>query len=64
VTTMVYYPAAMHLQSIYESLGYREGSLPVTEAACQQVLSLPMFPELQPEQIEYVIQSLQQALEG
>ncbi len=64
VTTMVYYPTPMHLQTIYESLGYREGSLPVTEAACQQVLSLPMFPELQPEQIEYVVQSLHQALEG
>ena len=64
VTTMVYYPTPMHLQTIYEALGYREGSLPVTEAACQQVLSLPMFPELQPEQIEYVVQSLHQALEG
>lgn len=64
VTTMVYYPTAMHLQPIYESLGYCEGTLPITESACQQVLSLPMFPELQLEQIEYVVQSLHQALEG
>lgn len=64
VTTMVYYPTPMHQQTIYESLGYSEGSLPVSEAACRQVLSLPMFPELQPEQIEYVVQSLLQALEG
>jgi len=64
VTTMVYYPTPMHLQPIYASLGYREGDLPVTEAACQQVFSLPMFPELQPEQIEYVVESLRQMLEG
>jgi dTDP-4-amino-4,6-dideoxygalactose transaminase len=64
VTTMVYYPTPMHLQPIYESLGHREGDLPVTEEACQQVLSLPMFPELQPDQIEYVVQMLHQALEG
>jgi dTDP-4-amino-4,6-dideoxygalactose transaminase len=64
VTTMVYYPTPMHLQPIYAALGHREGDLPVTEAACQQVLSLPMFPELQPDQIEYVVQSLDQALEG
>jgi dTDP-4-amino-4,6-dideoxygalactose transaminase len=64
VTTMVYYPTPMHLQPIYATLGYREGDLPVTEAACQQVFSLPMFPELQSEQIEYVVDSLRQALEG
>lgn len=64
VTTMIYYPTPMHLQPIYASLGYREGDLPITEAACQQVFSLPMFPELQPEQIEYVVESLRQVLEG
>ena len=64
VTTMVYYPTPMHLQPIYESLGHGEGDLPVTEEACQQVLSLPMFPELQPDQIEYVVHMLHQALEG
>ena len=64
VTTMVYYPTPMHLQPIYASLGHREGDLPVTEAACKQVLSLPMFPELQPEQSEYVIDSLSQVLKG
>ena len=64
VTTMVYYPVPMHLQPIYASLGYREGDLPVTEAACKQVLSLPMFPELLPQQSEYVSESLVQVLKG
>lgn len=64
VTTMVYYPHPIHLQPIYASLGYREGDLPVTEAACKQVFSLPMFPELTTEQSEYVANALARALEG
>jgi dTDP-4-amino-4,6-dideoxygalactose transaminase len=64
VTTMVYYPHPIHLQPIYASLGYREGDLPVTEAACKQVFSLPMFPELTNEQSEYVASALARALEG
>ncbi len=63
VTTMVYYPHPIHLQPIYSSLGYRPGDLPVTEEACQQVFSLPMFPELTPDQSEYVTTALTRALE-
>lgn len=64
VTTMVYYPVPIHLQPIYSTLGYREGDFPVTEEACKQALSLPMFPELTPEQGLYVSEALQQALRG
>lgn len=64
VTTMVYYPVPIHLQPIYSSLGCREGYLPVTEAACKQVLSLPMFPELTAGQRKYVCDSLAEALRG
>lgn len=64
VTTMVYYPTPIHLQPIYSSLGYSEGDLAVTEAACRQALSLPMFPEITEEQIEYVCIALRQALKG
>ena len=46
VGTMIYYPVPMHLQRFYASLGYREGSLPVSEAASREVLSLPMYAEL------------------
>jgi dTDP-4-amino-4,6-dideoxygalactose transaminase len=63
VTTMVYYPHPIHQQPIYAALGYREGDLPVTEAACKQVFSLPMFPELTPEQCEYVSGAVARALE-
>lgn len=63
VSTMVYYPVPIHLQPIYSGLGYRPGSFPVTETACQQVLSLPMFPELSETQAEYVVTALASALE-
>jgi dTDP-4-amino-4,6-dideoxygalactose transaminase len=64
VSTMVYYPVPIHLQPIYSNLGYRPGSFPITEAACQEVLSLPMFPELTEEQLDYVVNSLAAAFEG
>ncbi|MBI1367764.1 MAG: aminotransferase class I/II-fold pyridoxal phosphate-dependent enzyme [Planctomycetes bacterium] len=50
----VYYPLPLHLQPCFESLGYRKGMLPVAEAACDEVVSLPMFPTLSEEQQEEV----------
>jgi dTDP-4-amino-4,6-dideoxygalactose transaminase len=58
VNTMIYYPHPLHLQPVYKSLGYREAQLPVAEQASYEVLSLPMFPELSPEQQDLVIYSL------
>ena len=46
IASMVYYPIPLHRQKLYASLGYGEGSLPVSERAGNEVLSLPMFPEL------------------
>ena len=46
VDTMIYYPVPLHLQGLYASLGYGENRLPASEAASQEVLSLPMYPEL------------------
>ncbi|BAZ26631.1 pleiotropic regulatory protein DegT [Kalymmatonema gypsitolerans NIES-4073] len=62
VNTMVYYPHPLHLQPVYESLGYKQGQLPVAEQACQEVLSLPMFPELSEEQQDQVIYALKDCL--
>lgn len=58
VSTMVYYPVPIHLQPIYASLGLGPGSLPHTETACREVLSLPIFPELTDEQADYVAEAL------
>jgi dTDP-4-amino-4,6-dideoxygalactose transaminase len=62
VNTMVYYPVPLHLQPVYKCLGYECGKLPVSEAACDQVISLPMFPELTQEQQDRVIYGLKDCL--
>ncbi|MDQ3815249.1 MAG: DegT/DnrJ/EryC1/StrS family aminotransferase [Armatimonadota bacterium] len=51
----IYYPVCLHQQPVYESLGYREGQLPVAERATREVLSLPIFPELRDDELEAVI---------
>jgi dTDP-4-amino-4,6-dideoxygalactose transaminase len=51
IGTGLHYPRPLHLQQAYAALGLREGSLPVTERAAAQCLSLPMFPELTEAQV-------------
>ncbi|MGB3241127.1 MAG: DegT/DnrJ/EryC1/StrS family aminotransferase [Geitlerinemataceae cyanobacterium] len=58
----LYYPVPLHLQPVYQNLGYKIGQLPVAERACQQVLSLPMFPELEVEQQYQVVHGLKDCL--
>ncbi len=58
VHTGIHYPIPVHLQDACRSLGYRAGDFPVTERAAQRVLSLPMYPELTDEQLDYVGSSL------
>ncbi|MBD2439248.1 DegT/DnrJ/EryC1/StrS aminotransferase family protein [Nostoc sp. FACHB-110] len=62
VNSMVYYPHPLHLQPVYQDLGYKPGQLPVAEQSCHEVLSLPMFPELTTQQQDQVIYALKDCL--
>ena len=62
VNTAIYYPHPLHLQPVYQSLGYQPGQLPFSEQACNEVLSLPMFPELSQEQQEKVVYSIKEVM--
>jgi len=65
IGTGIHYPIPLHLVKAYESLGFRPGDFPNSEQAASQVLSLPMFPGLRPEQQErvahYVLESTRTA---
>jgi dTDP-4-amino-4,6-dideoxygalactose transaminase len=58
----IHYPVPCHLQGALAPLGYGPGSFPVAEKAAKEVLSLPMFPELTPDQQQSVADALRAAL--
>ena len=58
VGSAVYYPVPLHLQQCFASLGYAPGDLPVTEALCEEVLSLPIFPELGDDRLTVVAEAV------
>ena len=62
VSNMIYYPVPLHLQAAYRCLNMKPGSLPVTERAADEVLSLPMYPELNEEQIKSVADAVKKAM--
>ncbi|MDP2727907.1 MAG: DegT/DnrJ/EryC1/StrS family aminotransferase, partial [Dehalococcoidia bacterium] len=58
IETGIHYPIPLHLQPVYQDLGYQEGQFPETEAAAQEVLSLPMCPELTDEDLQRVAEAM------
>lgn len=58
ITTLIHYPVPIHLQEAYRDLGSGRGDFPVTEQASDEILSLPMFAELEPGQIDEVCQGI------
>ena len=60
IGTGVHYPVPIHLQDAYADLGYRPGSLPITEEHAAQIVSLPMYAELTDEQIDAVVAAIAQ----
>jgi dTDP-4-amino-4,6-dideoxygalactose transaminase len=64
IQTGIHYPIPVHLQPAYREHGFGPGDLPVTEQAAAELLSLPMFPELEPHQVEAVCDALRQEVRG
>jgi dTDP-4-amino-4,6-dideoxygalactose transaminase len=58
IGVLIHYPIPLHLQPAYQELGYKKGDFPVAEKASDEVLSLPMFPHMTNEQVEYVASCL------
>ena len=58
----IHYPVPVHLQGAFKSLGHGPGDFPVAEQAAGEILSLPLFPEIRPEQQEQVAAALKQAV--
>jgi dTDP-4-amino-4,6-dideoxygalactose transaminase len=58
IPSAIYYPLGLHQQKCFAYLGYKEGDFPVTEKATHEVLALPIYPELNQDQQEYVVQGI------
>jgi dTDP-4-amino-4,6-dideoxygalactose transaminase len=58
IGSAVYYPIPLHLQKCFAPLGYQPGSLPVSEQACREVLSLPIYAEMTREEQDRVIDAI------
>ena len=58
IGTGVYYPGPLHLEEAYSYLGYKPGDMPEAELACKEVLSIPVYPEMTEEQLEFVVKTV------
>ncbi len=60
IATGLHYPIPLHLQPCFKEIGYKEGAFPNGERSAKRILSLPMYPELRKEQIEFVAESIRE----
>lgn len=64
VATGIHYPIPVHLQDAYREYYSNTDSLPVTEEACKEILSLPMYPELTVEEVDYICECIREFTES
>ena len=55
INIVIHYPTPIHLQPAYEFLNYKRGDFPVTEKVSEEIISLPIYPELEEKEISYII---------
>lgn len=58
IVTSIHYPDPIHFQPAYQDLGYKKGDFPISEKYAAEILSLPMFPELTKDEIEFIAQAI------
>jgi len=58
INTGLHYPIPLHLQNAYKNFNLSNGNYPITEKVANEILSLPMFPELTKDQIEYIVEKI------
>jgi len=64
ISSRVYYPLCLHLQPCFSGLGYKEGDFPEAEALSQDCLALPIFPELEAEEQEWLVSAMKSFYRG
>ena len=64
VNTGIHYPIPLHLQKAYTRLGFSQGSFPEAEVWATQALSLPIFPGMRDDQVDYVCEAVRSAVQG
>ena len=62
IQAAIHYPVPVHLQTAFRNLGYAPGDFPITEAAAEQILSLPIYPQITPEQQRRVAEVIRYAV--
>ncbi len=60
IITAIHYPQPIHFHPAYKELGYKKDDFPLSEKYAEEILSLPMFPELKKDQIEYICNTIKE----
>jgi dTDP-4-amino-4,6-dideoxygalactose transaminase len=62
IASAIYYPLCLHLQDVYKGLGYKSGDFTIAEKIQNEVLSLPIYPELEEKEIEEIVTKIKEVL--